>query len=111
LLQLAAGGQRGAAVEDADVVEAEEASLEDVLSKTVLATRSIRSICSLAKSGSTILVGHGDDVLVQHVEALLFGVHCALLALHHAVVDAVLDVRALVLLPGGTAAGGSWCYR
>ena len=32
--------------------------------------------------------------------ALLFGVHRALIALHHAVVDAVLDVGALVLLPG-----------
>ena len=31
--------------------------------------------------------------------ALLAGVHRALLALHHAVVDAVLDVGALVLLP------------
>jgi hypothetical protein len=31
------GGQRGAAVEDADVVEPEEAPLEDVLAETVLA--------------------------------------------------------------------------
>ena len=37
LLEVAAGGQRGAAVEDADVVEAEEASLEDVLAEPVLA--------------------------------------------------------------------------
>ena len=37
LLQVAAGGKRGAAVEDADVVEAEEASLEDVLAEAVLA--------------------------------------------------------------------------
>ena len=37
LLEVAAGGQRGAAVEDADVVEAEEASLEDVLAEAVLA--------------------------------------------------------------------------
>ena len=37
LLQMAAGGQRGAAVEDADVVEAEEAALEDVLAEPVLA--------------------------------------------------------------------------
>ena len=37
LLQVAAGGQRGAAVEDADVVEAEEAALEDVLAEAVLA--------------------------------------------------------------------------
>ena len=37
LLQVAAGGERGAAVEDADVVEAEEAPLEDVLAEAVLA--------------------------------------------------------------------------
>ena len=37
LLQVAAGGQRGAAVEDADVVEAEEAALEHVLAEPVLA--------------------------------------------------------------------------
>ena len=37
LLQVAAGGQRSAAVEDADVVEAEEAALEDVLAEAVLA--------------------------------------------------------------------------
>ena len=37
LLQVAAGGKRGAAVEDADVVEAEEAPLEDVLAEPVLA--------------------------------------------------------------------------
>ena len=37
LLQVAPGGQRGAAVEDADVVEAEEAALEDVLAEAVLA--------------------------------------------------------------------------
>ena len=37
LLQVAAGGQRGAAVEDADVVEAEEAPFEDVLAEAVLA--------------------------------------------------------------------------
>ena len=37
LLQVAAGGQRRAAVEDADVVEAEEAALEDVLAEAVLA--------------------------------------------------------------------------
>ena len=37
LLQVAAGGKRGAAVEDADVVEAEEAPLEDVLAEAVLA--------------------------------------------------------------------------
>ena len=37
LLQVAAGGQRRAAVEDADVVEAEEAALEDVLAEPVLA--------------------------------------------------------------------------
>ena len=37
LLQVAAGGQRGAAVEDADVVEAEEAALEHVLAEAVLA--------------------------------------------------------------------------
>ena len=34
---MAAGGQRRAAVEDADVVEAEEAALEDVLALGVLA--------------------------------------------------------------------------
>ena len=37
LLEVAAGGERGAAVEDADVVEAEEAPLEDVLAEAVLA--------------------------------------------------------------------------
>ena len=37
LLEVAAGRQRGAAVEDADVVEAEEAALEDVLAEAVLA--------------------------------------------------------------------------
>ena len=37
LLQVAAGGERGAAVEDADVVEAEEPPLEDVLAEAVLA--------------------------------------------------------------------------
>ena len=37
LLEVAAGGERGAAVEDADVVEAEEASFEDVLAEAVLA--------------------------------------------------------------------------
>ncbi len=37
LLQVAAGRQRGAAVEDADVVEAEEAALEHVLAEPVLA--------------------------------------------------------------------------
>ena len=34
---MAAGGKRGAAVEDADVVEAQEAPLEDVLAEAVLA--------------------------------------------------------------------------
>ena len=37
LLQIAAGRQRGAPVEDADVVETEEAALEDVLAEPVLA--------------------------------------------------------------------------
>ena len=37
LLEVAAGRQRRAAVEDADVVEAEEAALEDVLALGVLA--------------------------------------------------------------------------
>ncbi len=37
LLEVAAGGQRGAAVEHADVVEAEEAALEHVLAEAVLA--------------------------------------------------------------------------
>jgi hypothetical protein len=37
LVEVAAGGQRGAAVEDADVVEAEEAALEDVVAVGVLA--------------------------------------------------------------------------
>ena len=37
LLEVAAGRQRRAAVEDADVVEAEEAALEDVLAEAVLA--------------------------------------------------------------------------
>ena len=37
LLEVAAGGQRGAAVEDADVVEAEKAALKDVFAEAVLA--------------------------------------------------------------------------
>ena len=37
LLQVAARGERGAAVEDADVVEAEKAPLEDILAEAVLA--------------------------------------------------------------------------
>ena len=37
LLQVAAGGQRGAAVEDADVVEAEKSSFENILAEPVLA--------------------------------------------------------------------------
>ena len=37
LLEVAAGRQRRAAVEDADVVEPEEAALEDVLAEAVLA--------------------------------------------------------------------------
>ena len=37
LFEVAAGRQRGAAVEDADVVEAEEAALEHVLAEAVLA--------------------------------------------------------------------------
>ena len=37
LLEIAAGGQRRVAVEDADVVEAEEAALEDVPPRAVLA--------------------------------------------------------------------------
>ena len=37
LLQVAAGRKRGAAVEDADVVETEEASFEHVLAEAVLA--------------------------------------------------------------------------
>ena len=37
LLEMAAGGQRGAAVEDADVVETEESPLEHVLAEPVLA--------------------------------------------------------------------------
>jgi hypothetical protein len=37
LLEVAAGGERLGAVEDADVVEAEEAAREDVLSLGVLA--------------------------------------------------------------------------
>ena len=36
LLQVATGGERGAAVKDADVVEAEEAPFEDVLDEAVL---------------------------------------------------------------------------
>ena len=39
-------------------------------------------------------------VVRRDLGALLAGVHRALVALHHAVVDAVLDVGALVLLPG-----------
>ena len=41
-----------------------------------------------------------DPVVRRDLGALLSGVYRALLALHHAVVDAVLDVGALVLLPG-----------
>ena len=37
LLEVAAGGQRGTAVEDADVVETEEASFEHILAEAVLA--------------------------------------------------------------------------
>src|SRR5436309_6684212 len=37
LLQVAAGGQRGAAVEDADVVQTEESPLESVAAAAVLA--------------------------------------------------------------------------
>ncbi len=37
LLQVAAGGQRRAAVEDADIVQPEEASLEEVLAEAVFA--------------------------------------------------------------------------
>ena len=37
LLEVAAGGKRGAAIEDADVVQAEEAALEHVLAEAVLA--------------------------------------------------------------------------
>ena len=37
LLEVAAGGQRGAAIEDADVVQAEKAALEHVLAEAVLA--------------------------------------------------------------------------
>ena len=41
-----------------------------------------------------------EPVVRRDLGALLAGVHRVLLALHHAVVDAVLDVGALVLLPG-----------
>ena len=37
LLQMAAGGQRGAAVEDADVVQPQEPALKDVLAEAILA--------------------------------------------------------------------------
>ena len=48
------------------------------------------------------LTGADIDLVVRRdLGALLFGVHCALIALHHAVVDAVLDVRTLVLLLSG----------
>ena len=47
------------------------------------------------------LTGADIDVVVRRdLGALLLGVHRVLMALHHAVVDAVLDVGALVLLPG-----------
>ena len=47
------------------------------------------------------LTGADIDLVVRRdLGALLAGVHGALVALHHAVVDAVLDVGALVLLPG-----------
>ena len=47
------------------------------------------------------LTGADVDLVVRRdLGALLAGVHRVLVALHHAVVDAVLDVGALVLLPG-----------
>ena len=47
------------------------------------------------------LTGADTDLVVRRdLGALLAGVHRALVALHHTVVDAVLDVGALVLLPG-----------
>jgi hypothetical protein len=46
------------------------------------------------------LAGADPDLVVRRdLGALLAGVHCALIALHHTVVDAVLDVGTLVLLP------------
>jgi hypothetical protein len=42
-------------------------------------------------------------IVRRSLGTLLFRVHCALIALYHAVVDAVLDVGALVLLPGEKA--------
>ena len=49
--------------------------------------------CRLAGADRQLVVG-------RDLGALLLGVHRALFALHHAVVDAVLDIGALVLLPG-----------
>src|SRR5262249_27216675 len=44
LLQMASGGKRGTAVEDPDVVEAEEPSFEDVLAEAVLAVHPPREV-------------------------------------------------------------------
>src|SRR5260370_42069346 len=45
------------------------------------------------------LIGtHTKPIVCRDLGALLTRVYCALVALHHAVVDAVLDVGALVLL-------------
>ena len=50
--------------------------------------------------GRRLAGSNRHPIVRRDLGALLFGVHCALIALYHAVVDAVLDVRALVLLPG-----------
>ena len=44
LLEVAAGGKRSAAIEDADVVQAEEAALEHVLAEAVLAVDPPREV-------------------------------------------------------------------
>ena len=57
--------------------------------------------CGEPQANHCGLTGADIDLVVRRdLGALLLGVHRVLMALHHAVVDAVLDVRALVLLPG-----------
>jgi len=67
LLQVAPGGQRGAAVEDADVVEAEEAALEDVLAETVLAAHPPGEV------QQQLVEGHLEEVQVHVATQRLLG--------------------------------------
>ena len=61
----------------------------------------VRRIVGEPQANHFGLTGADIDLVVRRdLGALLFRVHRALIALHHAVVDAVLDVGALVLLPG-----------